>query len=417
VRICAAEAAPPAVVWSEAFEIQPGQYNAVAYIENKNERAAADALRYTFRLYHEATVLAERSGITNLPPNSTYPVFEGRIFTNSEQPVTRTEITLEPIPYWWPATIGRNQFRTVNTVLRSADNQPRLEVKLENVLIPDARDVEVVATIFDAGGNPLTASQTFRDVIPGRSTQDIVFTWPNPISQTIRSCEVPTDVLLAIDRSGSMAADGGNPPEPLESAKRAAETFVRQLREQDQIAVLSYATTPSNPLEQVLAPGVLAGVAAIGQVRMGTDGIQYTDMAAALRAAAAELRGPRQRDDARKVLILMTDGDVTRPVNPATGERDIAYATNAALQAAADARAVGIIIYSIGFGAEFGSLGTDIDRNLDLVRQLATDETKSFVAPTVADLTRVYQEIGRTFCEVGGRIDVIAKTNTNFQTE
>lgn len=418
VRICAADALAPSVIWSQSFEIEPGQYNAVAYVENKNLGAATDRLRYTFRLFSDNDLLAQRSGVTTLPPNSTYPIFEGRIETDPTRPVSRTEILLEPVAYWWPATIGRNQFRTVSQILLSADNRPRLEVELENVLIPDAQEVEIVATIFDAAGNPLTASQTFRDLIPGRNTDTLVFTWPKSIAKTVRTCDVPTDVLLAIDRSGSMAADGGTPVEPLESAKRAATEFIQLLRAQDHIAVLSYATVPSDPLEQTLVAGTPLAEAAIGRIEMGTDGIQYTDMGAALRAAAAELRGPRQREDARKVLVIMTDGDVTRPVNPTTGERDIAYATQYALQAATDAKALGITIYSIGFGREFGALGGDIDRNISLVEQIASDEGKTFVAPTIADLAQVYQEIGQTICEAGPmRIDVIAKTNTNFQTE
>ncbi len=418
VRICAAEALPPQIVWAESFLITEGQYNAVGYVENRNLGAATNNLRYTFRMFNGSNLVAERSGITSLPPNSTYPIFEGRIFTDASQTVTRTELSIEPLEYWWPATIGREQFRTVDSVLRGADARPRLEVALENILIQDARDVEIVATVFDAAGRPVTASQTFVDTLPGRTTTDVVFTWPEPISQTVRSCDIPTDVLLTIDRSGSMAADGGSPPEPLESAKRAAQSFLRQLRDTDQVAVLSYATTPSDPMEQTLTSNHTTAFTAIGSITMGTDGIQYTDMGAAFRAAARELRGPRQRDDARKVLIFMTDGDVTRPVNPETGERDIEYATAYAIAAAEEVKAAGILIYTIGFGAEFGELGAEIDRNTDLIRKLATSPETSYIAPTLADLERVYQELSVGICEAApARIDVIAKTNTNFQVE
>lgn len=418
IKICVAEAQPPRVQWAESFMIVPGQYNAVAYIENRNPSAATDNLRYTFRMYSDSTMVAERSGVTNLPPNSTYPIFEGRIFTDQSLPVTRTELTLEPLEYWWPATIGREQFRTIDQVLKGADARPRLEVALENVLIADAEEVEIVATIFDGAGNPLTASRTFVDALPGRSTTDVVLTWPEPISQTVRSCEIPTDVLLTIDRSGSMAADGGSPPEPLESAKRAAQSFLRELRPTDQVAVLSYATTPSDPLEQTLTTNTMNAFAAIGSITMGSDGVQYTDMGAAFRAAIQELRGPRQREDARKVLVFMTDGDVTRPVNPETGERDVAYATEYAITAAEEAKAAGILVYAIGFGSEFGALGSDIDRNVDLIRAIASSPETSFIAPTLADLAQVYQAIGVGICDASpARIDVVAKTTTNFRTE
>src|SRR3989344_5518059 len=50
VRICAFTVTPPEIVWSESFKIIDGQYNAVAYIENKNAVAASPALAYKFKL-------------------------------------------------------------------------------------------------------------------------------------------------------------------------------------------------------------------------------------------------------------------------------------------------------------------------------------------------------------------------------
>ena len=414
VRICAFDIIAPQVEWARSFEITQGQYNAVAYVENRNRLAATAELPYTMKFYDEAGLITERSGTTVLPPDSSYPIFEARIDTNGRVPV-QTVVELGSTSMWVPAERGREQFTINSRRLLRADSRPRLEADIYNNDLSSARDVEVVATIFDARGNALTASRTFVDTFAGRSTQSVVFTWPNPIATTVRSCEVPSDVLLVLDRSGSMAADGGDPPEPLESAKRAAERFVSQLEARDQVGFFSYATTPTSPIEQVLTQNKQEAIAAISSTKMGEDGIQYTNMGEAFKQAVAELQSSRQRDDARKVIIFMTDGDVTRPRNPDTGERDVEYAANYARQAATEAKDSGIMIYTIGFGDFFSDLNEAIDRDVQLIADLATEPSMYYEAPTISDLHRVYQEIANDICEDGAAvIDIVPKTDTMF---
>jgi len=294
------------------------------------------------------------------------------------------------------------------------DSRPRLNVTLQNDGLYSASNVEVVATIFDVQGRPLTASLTFIDTLAGRSSSNLIFTWPRPIAKTIRSCEVPSDIMIVLDRSGSMAADGGTPPEPLESAKKSAATFVEQLRANDTIGFLSYATTPSSPIEQTLTGNKRQVATAIMGTAMGTGGVQYTNMGEAISTAATELTSARHRPEARKVLILFTDGDVTRPLNPA-GERDVAYAANYARTFATQAKTQDITIYTIGFGDFFATTSDLISRDLTLISDLATAPEYSFTAPTVADLARVYSEIADSICEDGAaKIDVIPVTSGGF---
>ncbi len=412
-RICAFTVAPPKVLWAKSFEIQKGQYNAVAYIENKNIKAGTPSISYTFRLYDGAGLIIERTGTTVLPPNSTYPVFEGRINTEGRNP-TETTLEIKAADMWLPSPYGRDQFKTVDLQLVEADARPKLNVKIENTDIKEAQSVEVVATIFDASGIPLTSSQTFIDTFAGRSQKDIVFTWPNPIAKTVRSCTVPSDIVIVLDRSGSMAADGGTPPEPLESAKKSAQSFVSQLRPTDKVAFLSYATEPSKPMEQILSGNVKEVITAIGKTSMGKTGTQYTNMGDAFTVALTELQTARHRDDARKVIIFLTDGDVTRPLN-AAGERDVAFAAEYAQKAADVAKTKNIIIYTIGFGDMFVGDKNEIDRDANLIRSLASDSQKYFKAPTIADLESVYKQIATDICEDGAaRIDVIPKVTKAF---
>ncbi len=415
VRICAFSVTPPKVVWAESFKIVDGQYNAVAYIENSNTVAASPAMSYTFRLVENGSVIAERKGITILPPNSVYPVFEGRIFTADDREPTETTIEIEPIDMWLPASVGRDQFKTLETSLLSADSRPRLNVQVENTQLTEARDVEVVATIFDNAGKPLTASQTKIDVFGPRSKKDIVFTWPNSIAKTVRSCDVPSDIVLVLDRSGSMAADGGDPPEPLESAKTAAVNFLKQIKTNDLVGFLSYATNPSSPIEQSLTSNIVEIEKTIKTTKMGEDGIQYTNMGEAFSSALNELTSERHREDARKVIIFLTDGDVTRPVNPQTGLTDRDYASTYAKNEAEKAKTANVTIYTIGFGEYFNGEDEEVKRDVELIKDLASEPALYFEAPNVAQLLEVYKKIAGNICETGAtRIEIIPKTSANF---
>jgi Mg-chelatase subunit ChlD len=394
-RICAFTVAPPTVTWAKSFEVIAGQYNAVAYIENKNRGAGTPTLQYVFKLSDRAGLITERRGSTVLPPDSTYPVFEGRIDTFGRVP-TETTLELLPADTWLPSTFGRGQFKTVDINLVEADARPKLKVKMENTELIEAKNVEVVATIFDARGIPLTASQTFVDIFPGRSQADLVFTWPHPIAKTIRSCAVPTDIVVAIDLSGSMNNDGGNPPEPISSVRTAASTFVSNLRPDDRIAVVTFATTASTPLQLASDAGTAA--ARIKQLSIDpTEETGSTNTGEGLIAAQAELRSSRHNPDARKVVVLLTDGLATGP--------DIEPELYAKTQADV-LKADGVTLYTIGLGSSV---------NMEFLQALASTPTQAFAAPTTDILGSIYQTITASICEDGAaKIDVIPKASGNF---
>jgi Mg-chelatase subunit ChlD len=398
VRICPASVLPPKIVWAKSFMIVEGQYNALAYIDNANQTAGTPALKYTFQLLSDGKVVAERSGTTVLPPNSAYPIFEGRLFTEGKAEVTETKILLEPANEWLPASAGRDQFRSLDIKLSGADDKPRLDVKFENTELSSARDVEVVATIFNDAGEPMTASQTYIDEIGARSTKNIVFTWPTSIAKTVRSCSVPTDVVVAIDLSGSMNNDGGEPPQPVTAALAAAADFVHKLQENDQVGVVTFASQATTTAELTKDRGTVA--ANISELVIAShEETGFTNTIAALEQAQTELNSTRHNSDARRVLVLLTDGLPT-----AAGTETVVEKT---IERARTLSADNIEVYAIGLGA-----GVDAD----FIRAIATDSaTTAYFAPSAGDLSSIYSNITSSLCTMGPtKIDVIAKTKANF---
>ena len=397
VRICAASVTAPAIVWADSFQIADGQYNSVGYIENKNSLASTPELNYTFQLFDGTEVVAERKGTTVLPPNSQYPIFEGRIITNGRK-VTNTKLTLESVSLWLPAQIGREQFRTSNLDLSSVDLKPRLSVSIENTELAKAEKVEVVATLFNEAGKPITASQTFIDSLEGRSTRNIVFTWPNPIAKTVRSCSIPTDIVIGIDLSGSMDSDGGTPPQPVSDALLAAKNFAGRLGTEDQASVVTFAsdatTNTTLSKDHAKTANLIQSLSISPAAQTG-----YTNTSAALKAAQSELISQRHNPNARRALVLLTDGLPT-----AKGDTvQIVEETKQAAKALLDS---GTEVYVIG-------LGKGVDQ--DFITSLVADPANAFYTPTGSNLESIYKKITGSLCESGTtKIEVIAKTPTNF---
>ena len=397
VRICAASTIPPSIVWADSFKVVEGQYNAVAYIENKNGVASTPTLNYTFQLFNGNELVAERKGTTVLPPNSQYPIFEGRITTNGK-PVTNTKLTLEPVEMWLPAQIGREQFRTSNLDLSGVDSKPRLSVNIENTELTKAEKVEVVATLFNDSGKAVTASQTFIEALNGRESKNIIFTWPNPIAKTVRSCSIPSDVVIGIDLSGSMDSDGGTPPQPVTDALTAAKNFAGRLSDNDQAAIVTFASTATT--NAPLTKNRTEITQLIQSLSISTEAqTGYTNTPAAFLTAQAELASERHNGDARRALVLLTDG-------LPTAKGDTTKIVEEAKQAAKDLSTSGAEVYVIG-------LGKNVDQ--EFIKSLVDDSANAFYAPTSNDLEGIYNKITGALCESGtARIDVIAKTPTNF---
>lgn len=395
-RICAFDVSEPVVRWTQSFRVTDGQYNAVAYIENRNQTIGTTELPYTFSLYNEAgALITERTGTTFLPPGSVYPIFEGRIDVGTEIPA-RTFIEFEPVDDWRVVPVGREQFEVRSRTLTSADSKPRLDAAIFNTSLETARNVEIVATIFDARGNALTASQSVVPTMRGRTTENVVFTWPEPIAKTVRSCEVPSDVILAIDLSGSMNDDGGIPPEPISSVLTAAESFVGRLRDGDRVGVVTYATTAERVralgADHAAAQETIAGLRISPASETGS-----TNIGDAIKRAYEEFNSVRHSVHARKVLVLLTDGIANAP-----GETAEDYARDAARIARED----DVTIFTIGLGSNL---------NEAFLGELASNDGQRFLAASTSALDRIYQSISTALCEEGAAvIDIVPKTPPVF---
>lgn len=403
--ICSADVLKPIVKWDpRIFEVSAGLWSVLVYVENPNTNADAIYAPYTFTLYDkDNNILEERKGATILPRNKTVGVFEGNFNIVGETKPKRVIFEFDNNIRWNKSESTEEKITITHSPILRLDSAPRIEAKVVNNTIEEIKNIELVATIFDGSDNAVAASRTFVESLNKNENADVLFTWPKPFALGAKFCEKPSQVMLLLDRSGSMAASGSNPPEPLNSAKQAAISFVEQLGAKDKVGVVSFATEAQNPINSVLVSDFSLAKKAIDLVAISASSTQYTNIYDALHLAWQELISGRSEEKNSKIIILLTDGVANNPKDPQgrTEEEDIKYAENLAVKESQAIKKENIIIYTIGLGNKI---------NESFLKIIASVTENYFFAPTAADLETIYKNISSDICEeVPAKVEITYK--------
>ncbi len=233
---------------------------------------------------------------------------------------------------WTPADINSSNFGVVISAIKDSTDHDRTAY-VDHIRI----------TVYYAATQPPPSNPPHLDVAKSAS--------PNPncgaatVTLTVTGAgepsgeRLPVDVILIIDRSGSMGSGG-----KMTAAKAAAKAFIDLLDpSQDRVGLVSY--SDSATLNQGLTTDFAAA-------KTATDGLStggYTDIGDAIKTANTEFTNHGRSPGVVWVEILLTDGLPNRPYGTSSSftESDAEYARGFA-QAAHNA---GITLYTIGLGA------------------------------------------------------------------
>lgn len=193
VRACTFEVDQISVLWSRTFEVIPGRYNAVTYLENNNKNAAVYKISYRFRFSDKNNIyIGKREGETFIPISGKFAVFEAGIGVGNSVPVYTTfEFTETPV--WSKVSADKvNQLKVLvsDVKLENQNTNPRLSATVKNDSLFSIPEVSVVAILYDNMGNAVSASRTYLDVLDREESKNISFTWPEPIPGNIIAKEI-----------------------------------------------------------------------------------------------------------------------------------------------------------------------------------------------------------------------------------
>jgi hypothetical protein len=196
--ICTFQTLEPVVLWSRAFMVADGVYNVLAYVENPNADVGVPRIAYTFKVFDKKNILiAERKGETFISANGISPIFEGGINTGEREPAI-TFFELGNDIEWVTKDNPITMLKVVNKALSNAETLPRIDATLQNNSTEEFSDIEVIATIFDLNDNAIASSKTFVNLLPKKSSQKIVFTWPKSFQSPVARIEIIPRVPLLL---------------------------------------------------------------------------------------------------------------------------------------------------------------------------------------------------------------------------
>ncbi len=201
-----------------------------------------------------------------------------------------------------------------------------------------------------------------------------------PVSVSVDLCYPAVDVVLVVDKSGSMT----NPPTKLADAKAACSNFVEYLTlPADQAGLVSFSTTAST--DRTLTTSQTALLTSIGQITGGGS----TYMSNAIHAARIELTSTRRNTNALPVMVFFSDGEPTD-------------STNAVLAEAARAKTNDHIrIFTIGLG----------DANHALMRSMASTTNDYFYTTNSSELSGLFAAVAARLCRTAPVVEMVWPTN------
>jgi hypothetical protein len=190
---CLSQVNAVSVLWARAFEVVPGRYNAVAYIVNHNQNAAAEEVNYSFRFADANNIyIGKRDGTTFIPPAGNFAIFAPAIDVGNSIPVITT-FEFTETPQWQQVSVDKiNQLKVLvsNISLTNETTSPSLSATITNNSLFSIPNVNVVAILYDQSGNAVSASSTYLNQINPLGSTNVNYTWPQPFTTPVVKKEI-----------------------------------------------------------------------------------------------------------------------------------------------------------------------------------------------------------------------------------
>lgn len=194
--LCRAEYNTPAVVWGPRWAkvFSNGTYNFLTYLQNTNIGVGAYNVPYNMKVYDkDGILLYQKNGLTDIPSNSNFVIFEDNINLNDKTPA-RVKFEFTGNPSWQKIESLDSNILTVSKELLNEDTKPKLLVTIKNSTFKEIKNLESVAILYDKNNNAIAFSKTKTDTIVAGSNANLVFTWPEPFSEKVVRIDIVSKI-------------------------------------------------------------------------------------------------------------------------------------------------------------------------------------------------------------------------------
>jgi hypothetical protein len=196
-RVCDASAMPPTVSFVRDVKGLNGRTDVVAYVENPNGFAAAKGVKYTIELFSEDRVLlATREGTLELPPAAGVAVYVPNVYSGTRV-VAQAFLEIDDASLlWYRYDDTRPVLRVSDETTSGTEAAPRISARLTNPTVETLNNLVVIATVFDAEGNAIAATQTVVASVPPQGSATALFTFAAPFPSTPSRIDVQPRIPL-----------------------------------------------------------------------------------------------------------------------------------------------------------------------------------------------------------------------------
>jgi len=392
IIVCKPDVLPLVVKKAEIFKVAEGLYNGVAIIENRNVDAGAFDVPYTFTIIDNAgRKIDERKGKIDIPANISTVIFAGSLRIKNDGSGLISKVEIDSDVEWTKEGPVTPNVEVRMGAIQDELKAPRIDGNIKNLSEEKSSQFSVVAVVSDEDGNPIGVSSTLVDPLSKEASKKIYFSWPQPFMVGNKMCDVNSgrkvssflgDVVLVIDRSGSMEYESKNPPEPLTTVKLAAIKFAESMSGGDKGALVTFADEATIDVDILSDHNIL--VQKIDEVQIMRPTIQNTNFGEGMKKATEILTSDKS-ESKRKAVVILTDGVATRPLS----NTDKNYPENYAKQETDIAKSKEIEIYVIGLGKNV---------NEDFLKAIASSEKNYYGADRKEELAGIYNSIATSIC-------------------
>jgi hypothetical protein len=178
--MCSSQVLNPVINWTRLFQVSPGVYNVLAYVENPNPNAGIEKISYKFKVYDEENILLqERNGSATLLPKSVIPILENTLPVGKLDAARVSFEFTEPL-VWYKQELKENLIAIQDEQISRLEDSPRIKAMVRNTGIVALKDLKVIAIVYDLNNNAMASSQTILKTIPPNTNMEIFFAWPKP---------------------------------------------------------------------------------------------------------------------------------------------------------------------------------------------------------------------------------------------